>query len=98
MIWVDLNPTLGHEQAGRRPCLVLTPQSYNSKTSLVVACAMTNQRKGYPFEVHMPDGGVVLADQLKTLDWRARRAKPKEVATPDVLQQVRALLGTLLEI
>ena len=99
VIWVDLNPTLGCEQAGHRPCLVLTPSSYNNKTNLAVACAMTTAQKGYPFEVTMPDGGIILVDQLKTLDWRSRKAKSKGVfAPPKVLQQVRALLGTLLRI
>ena len=98
VIWVDLNPTLGHEQAGKRPALVLSPSSYNAKTGLLLACAMTSEVKGYPFEVPMPDGGVVLADQVKCLDWRFRNAHHKETAPRDVLQRVRVLLGTLLQI
>lgn len=98
VIWVDLNPTVGHEQAGKRPALVLSPSSYNEKTSLLLACAMTTEVKGYPFEVRMPDGGVVLADQVKCLDWRFRNAKPKDSAPPEVLQRVKVLLGTLLQI
>lgn len=96
VIWVDLDPAVGHEQSGKRPALVLSPSSYNEKTSLVVACAMTTRRKGYPFEVEMPDG-IVLADQVRCLDWRFRNARLKETAPPEVLKQVRLLLGTLLQ-
>ncbi len=98
VIWVDLNPTVGHEQAGKRPALVLSPSSYNAKTSLLLACAMTTVVKGNPFEVPMPDGCVVLADQVKCLDWRFRNAQPKDTAPDDVLKAVRVLLGTLLQI
>jgi mRNA interferase MazF len=98
VIWIDLDPTVGHEQAGKHPALVLSPASYNEKTSLVVVCAMTTKKKGYPFEVEMPDGGIVLADQVRCLDWRFRRAQPKDTAPPDVVKQVRILLGTLLQI
>lgn len=98
VIWVDFNPTVGHEQAGKRPALVLSPSSYNAKTGLVLACAMTTEIKGYPFEVPMPDGGVVLADQVKCVDWRYRNAQPKDTAPDEVLQKVRVLLGTLLQI
>jgi mRNA interferase MazF len=98
IIWVDFNPTVGHEQAGKRPALVLSPSSYNGKTSLLLACAMTTEVKGYPFEVRMPDGGVVLADQIKCIDWRYRNAQPKESAPEDVVEKVKVLLGTLLQI
>ncbi len=98
VIWIDLDPTAGHEQAGKHPALVLSPASYNDKTSLVVACAMTTKKKGYPFEVEMPDGGIVLADQVRCLDWRIRNAQPKDAASPEVVKQVRLLLGTLLQI
>lgn len=98
IIWVDFNPTVGHEQAGKRPALVLSPSSYNGKTSLLLACAMTTEVKGYPFEVLMPDGGVVLADQVKCIDWRYRNARPKDTAPEDVVRKVKVLLGTLLQI
>jgi mRNA interferase MazF len=98
IIWVDFNPTVGHEQAGKRPALVLSPSSYNGKTSLLLACAMTTEVKGYPFEVLMPDGGVVLADQVKCIDWRYRNAQPKDTAPEGVVQRVKVLLGTLLQI
>ena len=98
IIWVDFNPTVGHEQAGKRPALVLSPSSYNAKTSLLLACAMTTEVKGYPFEVSMPDGGVVLADQVKCIDWRYRYAQPKDTAPDEVVRKVKVLLGTLLQI
>jgi mRNA interferase MazF len=98
VIEVDFNPTVGHEQAGRRPALVLSPSSYNAKTGLLLACAMTLEVKGYPFEVAMPDGGVVLADQVKCIDWRFRNARRKDTAPDEVLQRVRVLLGILLQI
>lgn len=98
VIWIDLNPTVGREQAGKRPALVLSPSSYNAKTGFVLACAMTTQVKGYPFEVPMPDGAVVLADQVKCIDWRYRNAQAKDTAPDDVLKRVRVLLGTLLQI
>ena len=98
VIWIDLNPTVGHEQAGKHPALVLSPSSYNERTGLVVACPMTSEKKGYPFEVEMPDGGIILADQIRCLDWRFRNAQPKDTAPPEVVKQVRVLLGTLLQI
>ena len=98
VIWIDLDPTVGHEEAGKRPALVLSPSSYNEKTSLVVACAMTTKKKGYPFEVEMLDGGIVLADQVRCLDWRVLNAKPQDTAPPEVVKRVLILLGTLLQI
>ncbi len=79
LIWLVFSPQAGHEQAGRRPAVVLSPKSYNGKVGLLLACPVTGQQKGYPFEVEVPAGlpvsGVVLADQIKSLDWRARRAE-----------------------
>jgi mRNA interferase MazF len=98
VIWVDLDPVSGHEQAGHRPCLVLSPASYNDKSGLLIACAMTTVVKGYPWEVKMPDGAVILADAIKSLDWRTRRAKPKGTANAEVLNTVRAYLKILLQI
>lgn len=100
VVWITLNPQAGHEQAGRRPALVLSPSSYNGKVGLAILCPVTSQVKGYPFEVTIPSGsklaGVVLADQVKSLDWRFRKAEficklPQE-ATKEVLEK----LGTLL--
>ena len=77
-VWIDLDPQAGREQAGRRPVLVLSPARYNTRVGLIVCCPVTSRVKGYPFEVALPQGlpisGVVLADQVKSLDWRARRA------------------------
>ena len=77
--WLELSPQAGHEQAGRRPAAVLSPKAYNGKAGLCLACPVTSQAKGYPFEVEIPGGlpvaGVILADQIKSLDWRARRAQ-----------------------
>lgn len=78
VVWLDFDPQAGHEQAKRRPAVVLSPAAYNGRTSLALCCPVTSQVKGYPFEVAMPPGGrvqgVVLADQVRSLDWRARNA------------------------
>lgn len=77
--WITLNPQAGHEQAGRRPAVVLSPLAYNEKVGLAIMCPVTSQEKGYPFEVKLSPGlgvaGVILADQVKRLDWRARKAE-----------------------
>ena len=79
LIWLDFNPQAGHEQAGRRPALVVSPIAYNTRTGLALCCPITSHIKGYPFEVLVPDGmkvsGAVLSDHVKNLDWRARRAE-----------------------
>ena len=79
VIWITLNPQAGHEQAGRRPAVVLSPAAYNGKVGLALLCPITNQIKGYPFEVLVPRGlpvtGAILADQVKSLDWQAREAE-----------------------
>jgi mRNA interferase MazF len=79
IVWIMFNPQAGNEQVGHRPALVLSPKAYNGKVGLAILCPITSQVKGYPFEVKIPDGlevnGVVLSDQVKNLDWRARQAK-----------------------
>lgn len=79
VVWLTFNPQAGHEQAGRRPSVVLSPLSYNAKVGLALLCPITSQVKGYPFEVSLPAGlpvtGVILADQVKNLDWQARDAE-----------------------
>ncbi len=101
VIWITLNALAGHEQAGRRPAVVLSPGAYNGRAGLAILCPITNQVKGYPFEVRIPDGlpvrGVVLADQVKSLDWRARQAEWMCTLPPDVTTEVLAKLGLLLE-
>jgi mRNA interferase MazF len=79
VVWLEFSPQAGHEQAGRRPAVVVSPAGYNAKVGLALFCPITSQTKGYPFEVELPSdlhvSGVALADQLKSLDWRARKAK-----------------------
>jgi mRNA interferase MazF len=100
VVWLQFNPQAGHEQAGHRPAVILSPQAYNEKVGLAIVCPITSQRKGYPFEVLLPDGmditGVVLADQVKSLDWRARNATFKETLPVDIIAELLAKLSTLL--
>lgn len=99
-IWLSFDPQAGREQAGRRPALVLSPKIYNAKSGLALTCPVTNQVKGYPFEVAVPDGvgttGVILADHLKSVDWKARQAAPLGRCAEDVMDEVRARLAPLL--
>jgi mRNA interferase MazF len=100
-VWIALNPQAGHEQAGRRPAVVLSPKSYNRKVSLALFCPITRQLKGYPFEVSIPRGlpvtGAVLSDQIKSLDWRARRAEFIADLPSEVIDEVVAKARTLLD-
>jgi len=100
VVWINLNPQTGHERKGRRPALVLSPEDYNKKVGLAIFCPITNQVKGYPFEVLIPEGlktsGVILADQVKSLDWKTRNTElicqiPEEV-TKIVLERIYTLL------
>jgi mRNA interferase MazF len=98
-VWLQFNPQAGHEQAGRRPALVLSPAAYNGKVGLAVLCPITSQSKGYPFEVAISTRkltGVVLSDQVKSLDWRVRQAEMIERVPDAVVQEVLAKLSTLL--
>ncbi len=99
-VWISLDPRVGHEQAGRRPALVLSPASYNGKVGLALICPITGQVKGYPFEVAIPEGhpvaGVILADQVKSLDWRARRSERICTLPEGTVAGVLAKLATLL--
>ena len=110
IIWITFNPQAGHEhpesehsgrkQAGRRPAVVLSPATYNSKVGLAILCPITSQIKGYPFEVLIPDGlkisGAILSDQVKNLDWKVRQAelvcKLPPVTVDEVLQKLNTLL------
>ena len=98
IVWLDFTPQAGHEQAGRRPALVLSPAAYNGKTGLMICCPMTTQAKGYPFEVKLGKdaASVVLADQVKSLDWRARNTKRKGLATDVELAELQAKLRVLI--
>ena len=101
IVWINLNPQAGHEQAGHRPALVLSPKAYNAKVGLVLCCPITNQAKGYPFEVDIRSdshiSGVVLADQVKCLDWQARGIRKKGVASRAELEETLEKLKALLE-
>lgn len=100
-VWITLDPQAGHEQAGRRPALVLSPSAYNGRVGLALLCPITTQVKGYPFEVPLPAGlpvaGVVGADQVKSLDWRARKATRIAAVPKEIVTQVVARLQTLIE-
>jgi mRNA interferase MazF len=100
VVWITLNPQVGHEQAGRRPAVVLSPQSYNDKTGLAILCPITSQIKGYPFEVLMPVGlpvaGAILSDQMKSLDWRKRNAELICVLPTETISETLQKFGTLL--
>lgn len=100
VVWIDFDPQSGREQAGRRSALVLTPARYNRLVGLLIACPVTKQAKGYPFESALPAGapvlGVVLSDHVRSLDWRTRRAEFICKAPPDVVDEVTAKVHALL--
>ena len=100
-VWIDFNPQTGHEQAGRRPAVVLSPGSYNGKTGLSILCPITNQVKGYPFEVAVTVGlavaGMILADQVKSMDWRERNAALISPLPADIVDAVLERVGTLFD-
>jgi len=100
LVWLNFSPQSGHEQAGRRPAICLSPKEYNGKTGLAIFCPITSKIKGYPFEVKLPEGlpikGVILADQIRSLDWRARKAKFIAKAPKEVLEETLNLIGLLL--
>ncbi|EAA9186569.1 endoribonuclease MazF [Klebsiella pneumoniae] len=96
VVWLDFDPQAGHEQAGHRPALVLSPEIYNGKTGLMLCCPMSTKVKGYPFEVRNGEASVILSDQVKSLDWRKRGAVKKGSVTAAVLAEVRAKLKVLI--
>lgn len=101
VVWLTFDPQAGHEQAGRRPAVIISPKAYNEKVGLAIFCPVTKQVKGYPFEVPVPEGlpveGVILSDQVKSLDWRARRAeylcKLPRRAMMEVFQKLSTLIS-----
>lgn len=101
VVWISLNPQAGHEQAGRRPAVVLSPQAYNGRVGLAILCPITNQIKGYPFEVLIPSGlpvsGAALSDQAKSMGWRVRKAEFICSLPPSALSEILGKLRTLLE-
>ena len=99
ILWMSLSPTSGHEQSGHRPVLTLTPAAYNAKRGLLICCPITSRIGGYPFEVAVDTegiSGVVIADQVKSVDWQARGARLAGRVSVDVTLEVRAKLGALL--
>ena len=100
VVWLSFDPPVGHEQAGRRPAVVLSPSAYNGKVGLALCCPITNQIKGYPFEVRLPDGlgmtGVILADQVRSLDWQGRQAQFVARLPDELMRRVLEKLDTLL--
>jgi mRNA interferase MazF len=100
VVWLQFNPQTGNEQAGHRPALVISPTAYNGRVGLALFCPLTTQIKGYPFEVALPAGGqaegAILADQIKSLDWRARGARKFDEVPASVLAEVLARIETLV--
>jgi len=101
IVRIRFNPQSGHEQAGRRPAIVLSPRKYNAKTGLFICCPVTSQEKGYPFEVKLhkglPVSGVILSDQVKSLDWQARQAEFVCKISASVIEEVVDKLSLLLQ-
>lgn len=100
VVWIDMHLQAGHEQAGRRPAIVLSPRSYNSKVGLALFCPVTNQIKGYPFEVTIPPGlkvsGVILSDQIKSLDWKIRNTEFYDKIPESVVVEILKKFSTLI--
>ena len=100
IVWLDFQPQTGHEQGGRRPAIVISPKQYNQKSGLAIFCPITTIEKGYPFEVKlMPNSavqGVILADQVKSLDWQARRAKLACRSNPETFRELLGKLKALI--
>ncbi len=100
IIWLNFTPQSGHEQAGRRPAVVLSPKAYNRRTGLLICVPITNQIKGYPFEVLLSGSGAsgaALADQIKSVDWKVRQAERKGRATPAEITDIKAKIRALLK-
>ena len=101
IVWLNFTPQSGHEQAGRRPAVVLSPKAYNQRSGLLICVPITNQIKGYPFEVVLGGNGATgaaLADQVKNLDWKSRQAERKGATTPVELAEIKAKIKTLLKL
>lgn len=100
LVYVNFHPQAGHEQDGRRPAIVLSPKAFNEVTKFAVVCPITSREKGYPFEVKLPEDlpiqGVILTDQVKSLDWRARRFRIEGRAPVEVVQECLDLIHTFL--
>ncbi|MFQ5930203.1 MAG: endoribonuclease MazF [Acidobacteriota bacterium] len=101
IVWLQFNPRAGHEQAGHRPALVISPRTYNRRVGLALFCPLTSQVKAYPFEVVVPPGlkveGAILSDQIKSLDWRVRKANRICTVPSDVLEETIAKILALVD-
>ena len=101
MVWLDFTPRSGHERRGRRPAVVISPVAYNAKTNLALFCPITSQEKGYPFEVIVSSGskihGVILSDQIKSLDWKARSAEFVDRLDEEAMEELIAKVRTLID-
>jgi mRNA interferase MazF len=102
LVWIDLNPTLGHEQSGHRPAIVLTARQYNVRSGLCIICPITSRARGYPFEVAIPEGhaisGIILVDQVRSVSWEERYVKKAGMVPVQLLGEVRERLAALLQI
>lgn len=102
IIWLDFNPQSGHEQAGRRPAIVISPVEYNNKVGLALVCPITNRIKDYPFEVRLPENaeisGVIISDQAKSLDWRQRNAEFIAKAPQKIIEETIGKFSTLIQL
>ena len=100
IVYLDFDPTKGHEQKGHRPAFVLSPRAYNQRSSLALLMPITKHQKGYPFEVILPDElkvqGVILVDQIRCLDWKARRVQFVDAVSEDLIEEVQAKIQPLI--
>lgn len=101
IVWLQFDPQAGHEQAGRRPAFVVSPRTYNRRVGLALFCQLTSRVKGYPFDVVLPEGGkaqgAILSDQIKSMDWRARRAVRFDRVSEDTVAEVTARIAVLVD-
>ncbi len=100
IVWVNFNPQKGHEQANKRPAIILSPKIYNAKTSLALVCPITSVKKGYPFEVALTKGkttGVVLVDQIRSIDWQERKVLFKEKASSEILAETMEMICLIIK-
>ena len=101
IVWINFNPQTGHEQSGHRPAIVISPRSYNRRVGLALFCPITSSIKGYPFEVIVPPGhtakGAVLADQIKSFDWRTRMVRKIESASNELVGEIVGRIMTLID-
>ncbi|MFT4261341.1 MAG: endoribonuclease MazF [Candidatus Woesearchaeota archaeon] len=101
IVWINFSPTQGHEQQGKRPAVVLSPQIYNDKSHLMIVAPITNKQKGYPFEIETKSDvitGVILSDQIRTIDWKARKVQKVGVVSDEIIKQVGQHLKLLLPV